>query len=292
MLLGSPPRAAHRATPEAPGIKDRRPSRKGPAADGGFAFVVQGLGPEPAGQHRHPAAREPERAMQMVMSALGAAILLAIAGLSGFFIIAEVRRGHADTTGRTLPADPSEILTTRGGDAIPLTLDEVFPESEIRTVQGAAPYRVDLRHIDTDCDIAATGELGRILDDQQCSQVVRATMTAPYGNYRVTTGLFNMADAIGAEQVGNTAKRVVEGGTGTFAAMSAAGPGTDPTHQPLAQVNWHEHGHFLLYAVITRPDGQVVHDDDPYARQITVDLLESYLNGQVLAKRAARDVGP
>ena len=57
-------------------------------------------------------------------------------------------------------------------------------------------------------------------------------------------------------------------------------------------MNWHENGHFLLYAVIARPDGQVVHDDDPYARQITVDLIESYLNGQVLTKRAARDVGP
>jgi hypothetical protein len=275
MLLGSPTRPAHRAAP-----------------DGGLALLVQGLGPEPAGQHRQRAVREPQHAMQMLMSALGAAILLAIAGLSGFFIIAEVRRGHADAAGRTLPADPSEILTTRGGDAIPLTLDEVFPDPEIRVVQGAAPYRVELRHIDTDCTIAATGELGRILSDQQCSQVVRATLTAPYGGYKVTTGLFNLDDAISAEAVGNSAKRLVDGGTGTFATMSADGPGSDPTDQPLAQVNWHEHGHFLLYAVIARPDGQVVHDDDPYARQITVDLIESYLNGQVLTKRAARDVGP
>jgi hypothetical protein len=225
--------------------------------------------------------------MQMLMSALGAAILLAICGLSGFFIIAEIRRGHAEAAGRSLPADPSEILTTRGADAIPLTLDEVFPAPQIRTVDGAAPYQVEMRHIDTDCNIGATGELGRILADQGCNQVVRASMIAPYGGYRVTTGLFNLTDATGAEQVGTTAKRLVEEGSGTFAAMSADGPGTDPTHQPPAQVNWHEHGHYLLYAVIARPDGEVVHDDDPYARQITVDLIESYLNGQVLAKRAS-----
>jgi hypothetical protein len=224
----------------------------------------------------------------MLMSALGAVILMAICGLSGFFIIAEVRRGHADEAGRTLPADPSEILTTRGADAIPLTLGEVFPNDEIQVVDGADPYRIGTRHIDTECSIAATGELSRILQDQGCSQVVRATLIAPYGRYQVTTGLFNLVDATSAEQVGNTAKRLVETGTGTFAAMSDNGPGTDPARQPLAQVNWHEHGHFLVYAVITRPDGQVVHDDDPYARQITVDLIESYLNGQVLAKRASR----
>ncbi len=268
-----------------------RPAHRA-APDSSLAILVPGLGEEPAGQHRQRAIREPQHAMQMAMSALGAVILLAIAGLSGFFIIAEVRRGHAEAAGRTLPADPSEILTTRGGDAIPLTLDEVFPDPEIRVVQGAAPYRVEMRHIDTDCNIAATGELGRILEDQRCSQVVRATMTAPYGGYQVTTGLFNLADATSAEAVGTSAKRLVDEGTGTFAAMSGGGPGSDPTQQPLAQVNWHEHGHFLLYAVIARPDGQVVHDDDAYARQISVDLIESYLNGQVLTKRATRDVGP
>jgi hypothetical protein len=272
MIHGSPTRAAHRAAP-----------------DGGLALLVQGLGQDQIGQHRQSpaqrrAAPEPERAMQMVMSALGAVILLAICGLSGFFIIAEVRRGHADAA---QPSEPSEILTTRGADAIPLSLDEVFPTSDIQVVDGAPAYRVEMRHIDTDCNIAATGELGRVLLDQGCSQVVRARMIAPYGDYLVTTGLFNLSDATSAAQVGNTAKRLVESGTGTFAAMSADGPGTDPTHQPLAQVNWHEHGHYLLYAVIARPDGQVVHDDDPYAQQITVDLIESYLNGHVLAKRAS-----
>src|SRR3954471_23858479 len=196
MIHGSPVRASHRADP-----------------DGGRAVLVQSLGQiSPSGQHRPPApprrrtVREPQRTMQMLMSALGAAILLAICGLSGFFIIAEIRRGHAEAAGRSLPADPSEILTTRGAHAIPLTLDDVVPAPQIRTVDGAAPYQVEMRHIDTDCNIAATGELGRILADQGCNQVVRASMIAPYGGYRVTTGLFNLTDATGAEQVGTTAK--------------------------------------------------------------------------------------
>jgi hypothetical protein len=276
MIHGSSVRTSHRAVP-----------------DGGLALLVQSLGSDQTGQHRLPpsqrrAAREPQRTAQLLMSSLGAVILLAICGLTGFFIIAEVRRGHADAAGRTQPADSSAILVTRGADAIPLTLDEVFPSEVIQVAGAADPYQVRTRHIDTECSIAATGELGRILTDQGCSQVVRATMTAPYGRYQVTAGLFNLTDATSAEQVGNTARRLVESGTGTFAAMSGEGvPGTDPTHQPLAQVNWHEHGHYLLYAVIARPDGQVVHDDDPYAQQITVDLIETYLNGQVLAKRAS-----
>jgi hypothetical protein len=221
------------------------------------------------------------------MSGLAAMILLAICGLSGFFIVADERRGHDPKLTGTVPST-GPTIRSRDIDPMPLRLDEVFPGNEIRMVSGAAPYVVGMTHIDTDCDIAATGRLGAVLEDHSCNQVVRASLTAPYGGYQVTAGIFNLADDTGAAQVGERARQLVEGGDGTFAAMSAGGPGTDPLRQPMAQVSWHERGHYLIYCVIVRPDGEVVRDNDPYARRITLDLLESYLGDQILGRRAAQ----
>jgi hypothetical protein len=221
------------------------------------------------------------------MSGLAAVILLAICGLSGFFVVADERRGHgAKVTG----AVPGTAPTRDSGDLdpMPLQLEEVFPGAEIRLVSGAAPYRVGMTHIDTDCDIAATGRLGAVLDDHSCSQVVRASLTAPYGGYQVTAGIFNLPDETRAAQVDERIRRLVEAGDGTFAAMSSGGPGTDPLRRPLAQVGWHERGHYLIYCVIVRPDGKLVRDDDRYAQRITVDLVESYLGDRILGKRTAR----
>jgi hypothetical protein len=280
MSYGPSSRSAHRAT-----------------SDGSLALLVKPLlvrpGPEttPTGQHRQPASRrrepgEPHHAMQMLMSGLAAAIMLAIGCLSGFFIIADMRRGHDAEAAGSTPGTPT--LGNRTIDPTPLRLEEVFPDTEIRLVSGAAPYLIGMTHVDTDCDIATTGELGSVLRDHACSQVVRASMTAPYGGYQVTAGVFNLADEADAVQVGERAGRLVETGDGTFAAMSAGGPGADPLHQPLAQVGWHERGHYLIYCVIVRPDGLVVRDDDPYARRITVDLVQSYLGDQVIGKRSGR----
>jgi hypothetical protein len=222
----------------------------------------------------------------MVMSGLGAMIVFSICGLSGFFVVADERRGHgAEAAERT--AEPNGRISSRQVDTEPLTLQEVFPRRQIRLVPGAAPYSVGTTHIDTDCDIAATGSLGAVLAGHACSQVVRASIVAPYGGYRVTAGLFNLAEATDAAQVGEQAGYLVETGGGTFAAMAPGGPGTDALAQPLAQVGWHEHGHYLVYCVISRPDGGMVSDEDAYARRITADLVESYLGGEVLGRRAS-----
>jgi hypothetical protein len=266
MLYGDPSSPAHRAT----------------------HLGRQNLGQEstPTPQHRQapPPRRvipEPQHTMQLLMSGLGAVIMLAICGLSGFFIIADERRGHgAEAAGR--PAGASRTTGSKALDATPLTLEEVFPATEVRPVLGAAPYAIGMTHIDADCAIAAVGSLGAVLKDNSCSQVVRAVLTAPYGGYQVTAGIFNLADEHGAAQVGEQARQLVESGDGTFAAMASSGPST----RPLVQVGWRELGHYLAYCVIARPDGQLVRDDDPYARRITVDLVKSYLGEQVVGKRS------
>ena len=273
MLHESASRSARRAVPD------------------GLALLMRQTVTPPGGLHRHPAARpqrrrrgETHRTMQLIMTGLGVLIMTGICGLSGFFIVADERRG-AQAAG-TPPASVPYGISSRQVDPRPLTLAEVFPDREIRLVEGAEPYRITMTHIDTDCDIATTGTLGAMLEEHGCSQVVRAGMTAPYGGYEVTAGVFNLADADGAEQVARQIRQVVETGDGSFAAMAAgAAPGAAPKAEPLAQVGWHERGHYLVYCVITRPDGAAMAADDQYAARITVDLLDSYLAADIIGAR-------
>jgi hypothetical protein len=222
--------------------------------------------------------------MQLLMSGLGALIMVGICGLSLFFIIADAQRGYRATP---RPVGARDISSQRV-DAEPLSLEEVFPDPEIKLGPGAAPYLIGMTHIDTDCDIATTGTLGPLLKNRGCTQVVRASMAAPYGGYQVTAGIFNFAYQRDATLIGDQVSKHVEAGDGSFAAMATGLPGTDPTIQPMSQVGWQNSGHFLIYCVIARPDGQIVRDDDPYAQRITVDLVESYLGGTVIGKRALR----
>jgi hypothetical protein len=140
-----------------------------------------------------------------------------------------------------------------------------------------------MTHSDSECRIATTGELGALLDDHGCDQVIRARLTAPYGGYQVTTGIFNLADENGAARVSELTGTLVETGRGTFASLGGAAG--DPLTEPLAQVGWHSRGHYLLYCVIARPDGQLVTDDDPYSARITAELVEQYLGEQVIGGR-------
>ena len=220
--------------------------------------------------------------MQLLMSGLGALIMAALCGLSAFFVIADKTRDHRAETITAPP--PARDIGSQRVDGQPLSLTEVFPDSEIRLAAGAAPYRIGMTHIDTDCNIATTGTLGALLTDHGCTQVVRAALTAPYGDYRVTAGLFNLPEA--ADRIGDEVGEQVEAGEGSFAAMATGLPGTDAGAQPLTQVAWRSRGHFLMYCAIARPDGQVVRDDDPYTQRITTDLVESYLGTTVIGKRA------
>jgi hypothetical protein len=273
MLHGSPTRPAHRAAPEGLAQLMRQ------------TVAATGLHRQPLGRAQRRAPREPQRAGQRLMTGLAGLIVLSICGLVAFFIVADERRGHAQPAGEP-PASPWAI-SSRDVDPQPLSLDEVFPGSEIQLVAGNEPYRVTMTHIDTDCEVATTGALGQVLTDQDCSQVVRARMTAPYGGYQVTAGIFNLADDVAAAEAGRQVRDLVETGGGSFATMAAgAAPGSDPRAAPDSQVGWHDRGHYLLYCVITRPDGRAIGADDRYAERITVDLLDSYLAEETIGARA------
>jgi hypothetical protein len=268
MLYGTPTRAAHRA-----------------ADDSGLGQVIRSLGS--TGQHRLPPAigtpahsrprpqrrapAQPDRAAQWLARGLAAVIVVGMAVMIGLLTLADRRRGEP-------VGAAADRLSSRDVDPAPLTLDEVFGNEE--TVPGTG-YRIDLTHSDAACASATTGVLGALLRQHGCDQVIRASMTAPYGDYQVTAGLFNLADAAGALDVDGRLRQLVETGDGGFAPM--AQPAAD---DPIGQVGWHARGHYLLYCVITRPGGQLVTPDDPNAVRITDDLVDSYLGEAVLGRRA------
>lgn len=274
MLYGTPPRTGHRAT-----------------ADGGLALPLRGsvtigawsfgLREKPeslrsAGQHRCPARRpEPQRTAQLLAQGLAALIVLGLTTLIGTFIVADAQRGNAIAT----PPDPDGAIASRSVDREPLTLGEVFPDHG--QIRAPAVYRITMTHSDAECGTATVGTLGGLLAEHGCSQVVRAALTAPYGDYEVTTGIFNLADAAGAQEVDDRLRALVETGDGNFATLPASDAAV-----PTLQVGWRAHGHYLLYCVITGPDGRVVTGDDPYAPRITAELVDAYLGEQVLDRRA------
>ena len=226
---------------------------------------------------------EPQQALHFVLSSLGALIVLSIVALTVFFVIAEESRGPvADASAAAVVAP--ESITSRQTDAAPLTRHEVFPAEDLTPGAGAAAYRVVSAQADDDCGVGVTGDLGPLLAENGCSQVVRARLTAPYGGYQVTAGIFNLADENAATRASERAGALVEAGTGTFASLAPAAAGSPVT--PLAQMNWHSQGHYLLYCAVARPDGALVADDDPYAARIATEILERHLADGVIAKRA------
>jgi hypothetical protein len=224
----------------------------------------------------------PQRAAQALTRGLALLIVLAVLSLIAYVIMADERRAR-------VPAASADALASRAADPAPLTLQEVFPDpAEVRPPGATTAYRVTMTHIDSQCTIATVGTLSSLLTGHGCSQVVRASLTAPYGDYQVTTGLFNLADEAGASALDGELRHLVETGDGSFAVMAAGVPGSDPAAAPAAaQVGWHARGHYLLYCVITRPGGVVVPNDDPNAARITADLIDGYLDAGVLTKRRA-----
>src|SRR5262249_33735322 len=139
------------------------------------------------------------------------------------------------------------------GDPQPLSLQKVFPDDRQVRPSGADPYRITVTHADADCAAAAVGTLGTLPADPGCNQMVRAGLLAPYGDYQVTAKIFNLSDAVGADLVDDSLRRLVETGDGNFATLPA-----DPAAPPTSQVGWRTRGHYLLFCVITRSDGRLV----------------------------------
>src|SRR6185503_14982454 len=97
-------------------------------------------------------------------------------------------------------------------------------------------------------------DIAALLATGGCSQVVRATLKSPNGQYLITAGVFNLTDEKAAEEAHNGVKPAVDGQRGRFTGM-AAGTGTEAIVRAPTQLGWNFRGHFLAYCVIARTDG-------------------------------------
>ncbi|MDI6098533.1 hypothetical protein QLQ12_07940 [Actinoplanes sp. NEAU-A12] len=218
--------------------------------------------------HRH-LRREPHRAAHLLTRGLAGLIVLGILVMVGVLAVAEDRR----TPARLASAEVDARIASRAVDPAPLSEAEVFPA-------GSAAFGVTQSSLTADCALAASGALRTTLLRYGCSQAVRAVLTVPYADYRITAGVLNLPDAAGATAVGDEIRVLVETDDGGFADITGAatGPGTP--------VLWRTRGHYVLYCVITGPDGGLVPADAPQVARVTRELLDAHLYDNVLVRRA------
>lgn len=235
----------------------------------------------------------PRQHWQLVIAGIGALVLIAVCGLSSYFLIVEERRGPpARSAGPiVVPTALPRDIGSRQVDPEPLTVDEVFPGRKIVISPNEPPYELLRTQAAKNCATAAGGDIADLLAELDCSQVVRATLRSPTKDYLVTAGIFNLADAAGAERAHGELKSIVDGQRGRFNGL-AAGRGTDAIVLSSAHVGWHVRGHFLAYCVIAKTNGEAISDDDAFARQVLSDVIELHLRGKVLARRATTPVSP
>ncbi|WP_430780462.1 hypothetical protein [Actinoplanes sp. G11-F43] len=228
-----------------------------------------------AGQHRRATRRhlrrEPHPTAHLLTRGLAGLIVLGIFVMLGVLFLADERRPEQ---GRTLAsAEVDARIASRAVDPAPLTVDEVFPP-------GSAGFATASGEVTADCAVAVTGALRQTLARYGCSQAVRAALSVPYAGHRVTAGMLNLPDVAGADAVGAQIRDLVETGDGGFADLTgaAATPGTP--------VLWRTRGHYVMYLVITGPDGALVPATDPAVQRITAELLDTHLHDRVLVRRA------
>lgn len=229
------------------------------------------------------------RRWQMIISGLSCLLLLAVCGLTGYFLVAEEQQGYTTRTGGAVPTVAPRDISSRSVDPDPLTVAEVFPGTEI-VIDDAPPYQVLRTQAGTDCTAAVTGDLRSLLSDLGCEQVVRATLRSPDDRYLLTAGVLNLADEAGTEWARKQIGTIVNAGEGRLRGLGA-GTGTEAITGDEVQAGWHGRGHFLVYCVIARNDGGPI-DKDPAARRALSEVVETYLRGQVIARRATEGFTP
>jgi hypothetical protein len=173
-------------------------------------------------------------------------------------------------------------------DPEPLTVEEVFPVDEIVINPEEPPYQVLATQASEDCSVATADDVESLLRDLGCSQVVRATIRSSDGDYLITGGVLNLISQEGAEQAYQDIKPLIEDGTGRFLGL-LAGEGTESIVLSETVLFWDFRGHYLMYAVVARSDGEEFSAaDNRYADLVSWDIIEVHLRGGVLEGRATQ----
>jgi hypothetical protein len=288
----SPPRWTPRgsAQPAAPTIDPVRPRRDRERVPGEPRPPRRRV---PVADERSaaPAAASPPHHHRWVvtLSIVGVLVLLAACGLGAYFMVRDdgaetARRAQASARPSAVPRD----ISSREVDPAPLTEQEVFPQQTTLTVAGNdQPYQILKTQATTDCRIGAADDLGNLLVQLGCSQVVRGTLKSADGKYVMTAGIFNLKDEASAAQADQAIKPTVDAQKGRFTPL-LAGTATDALVRAPSHLAWFVRGHFLAYALIARADSTAIAADDPAPATIATDLVETHLRDTVIGARAVQ----
>src|SRR6185369_8367392 len=125
------------------------------------------------------------------LSVVAVFLLVGACALGTWFMVNDERKGPAEAR-KSASGPQKRDIGSRTADPAPLTEAEVFPKAEIVAAPNEPPYVVVKTQASDDCKIAATDDIAALLATGGCSQVVRATLKSPNGQYLITAGVFNL----------------------------------------------------------------------------------------------------
>jgi hypothetical protein len=231
----------------------------------------------------------------LVALAVVSALAVAAACAAGAFIV--LRGGEPDPAassdaasepGQASSADAAtdapavvDPIASRETDAEPISVEELFGAAAITPAGAAGAYEVLEAEELANCAEAALDELAELLADADCAQTVRATLVSPDGEYAATAGVLNLGDAAGAEELRAAIDAGLEGG---FAALRTDGE-AEELGRAATMVGYNTYGHYLMYVVIGRTDGEAIEDADEPVRVIVGDIVDVWFVDQLKPRR-------
>jgi hypothetical protein len=183
-----------------------------------------------------------------------------------------------ETVGAPEVVDP---IASRETDAEPISVEELFGANAISPEGGTGAYEVLETEELSDCADAGLDELAELLEDADCTQTVRATLINPDGEYAATAGVLNLADAEEADALRAAIEAGLEGG---FAALRTDGE-AEELGRAATMVGYNTYGHYLMYVVIGRTDGEPIEEASDPVRAIVSDLVDVWFIDQLNPRR-------
>ncbi len=224
----------------------------------------------------------------IALGAVALAVVLAVCSFGTYQMFQDEKKGSNVTAKPSGPQFVDRDISSRTVDPAPLTVQEVFPLDQVGGVTGI--YTVLKKDLSPDCRTAATGDLGALLVQGGCTQVVRATLRSANGQYLVTAGIFNLKDEASANTANTSVKPLFDAQKGQFSGMLGS-DNNDAIVRAPSHLLWFARGHFVAYCRIVLASGATIAADDAEAKAISKDIAETYLRDYVIAARAVQMVG-
>jgi len=219
----------------------------------------------------------------ITLSVIAVVVVLGMCGLGTYMVVHDDNSVVAANQASSQPTAIQRDIGSRAGDDALMRASDVFPNKQIVAEPNVAPYRqIGDVQVETNCRLGATGTIATMLVAQGCNQMVRATFSAPDGTHFVTAGVFNLLDDKATKAAEDVLAKGVDAAsrfTGYITTAPTQVIGRAPTN--LAYLS---DGHFLLYVVIVRTDGNESKANDPAIQVIVYDVLEHYLRDTMLVK--------